>query len=143
MAAGEFLKPLFQTWEILKSPKLLADCGFVTSLVAASKLGAELDRENLAEEEELWAEWVLLLLVSLTRLRYRHLLFYTHGPGLLAGLLSEEQGVVEATLQRLRTFWTAWQGTATLAHSGLLDVRKRCWIGRPMILKFHGVIVLQ
>lgn len=148
MAAGSFLAPLLGSWRVLYDPGCLKRCGFLTSQAAFNKVTAVNEPASTLEQEEAWAEWLMLVLVHLTRVRFRHLLFYVEGPGLLAGVLSEDKALQDRTLAALKQTWEAWQQTADLNHPALVKARARCWLSRPVVqrvfesmasLDFEGV----
>lgn len=130
MAHGAWLKPLLSTWELLTCPSTLVDCGFLVSAHAVEAAG--LSPGALTEEAD-WAEWAVYLLISLTRIRYRYMVFYSDGPGALAGLLSQDGDARKATLARLKSLWLAWEASAASAQPFCLEARSRSWLARPVV----------
>ena len=80
-----------------------------------------------------WTMWLLHLLASLTRHRMRHLLFYTHGPGLLAGLLSDEPTSLRRTQAEIKHFERGWQRSSDCAQPAQVAAKSKSWMARPII----------
>ena len=116
------MEPLLDSWSLLSDQKALRACGFCVTLPQLQAMGAVDDGDPLGclAEEGKWVMWLVGLLCSLTRNRFRHLLAYTHGPALFAALLSESPAVVKWALARLRAIW---HGYETLKACGAAAAR--------------------
>ena len=133
MAAGPFNKPLAETWQVLTDPVRLQRCGFAVSLEEVGRVGLLGPSSSGRVEEATWCRWLVGLLCSLERNRVRHLLFYTAGPGLLAGLLSTTPSARATCLASLKSLWAGWKAAEGLAHPEAVTARERSWMRRPLI----------
>ena len=132
MSQGSWVEPLVDSWRLLWDATRLHACGFLTSFTAMEAYHYS-HGSPLEEDESAWVSWLVVMLIALTRNRIRHLLFYTWGPGLLAGLLHESGAAVGQTLRRLQALWTAWRQAEAYAFPVLEEAKKRSWLRRPLV----------
>ena len=135
VARWVFLPFLFHSLPLgpsLVTPSRLRGCGCLTSSGELRMVGYRPGSPQELDDAD-WCRRLVNLLLSLTRHRLRHLLFYTHGPGFLASLLSSDPVVVSSTLNQLQAIWAAWTATSELKFPRLVKARKRSWLSRPFI----------
>ena len=132
MADERFLGPLVDSWAQVADLTRLQECVFMSSSHGCKAAGYSIDNE-MEDIESAWSSWVVELLASLTRHRYRHLLFYTRGPGILAGLLSDREEVRGRILFLLRDMWKGWTMCGAAPEAGEGAARRTYWLHRPLI----------
>lgn len=131
MADGSFVKPLADAWGLLNDKVRLYDCGFLTSANTCKECGY-FEGEGLEELEASWTGWMVTLIAHLTKHRFRHLLFYTRGPGLLAALLSSQSEVRHRCLEALSAIWKGWSMCGDKPVPGEREARRKSWLARPL-----------
>ena len=63
----------------------------------------------------------------------RHLLWYSFGPGLLAGLLHNTEELVMATVSKLKAMWHAWRKLQDLTSTVALQAQDTLWLNSPWV----------
>ena len=71
---------------------------------------------------------------GLTKQRYRHLLYYTVGPGMLAGLLSDREDIRMNCLRYARAAWDGWKAAAPVRIDACTSAKEKAWLRRPLIV---------
>ena len=132
MASGSFLRPLGDSWALLADARKLHECGFLTTATACTA-GGYLADTDMEDVEGSWAAWTVSLLCHLTLQRYRHLLFYTRGPGMLAALLSDSPDEQWMCLKTLGVIWRGWKACEAKPQAAEREARARSWLARPVV----------
>ena len=125
--------PLMQSLDLLSKEVELKKCGFCVTPNQLSSMGVTTDRDpgGVLADESKWMMWLMTLLGSLTRNRIKHLLHYSLGPGLFAGLLSEKPATVKWVLGRLKALWLGYIKLQTLTAAAAQEAPKVCWMQQP------------